>query len=695
MQFFAPAAPAPGDEEWTCGTCTYQNVRSARRCAVCGQAHRKQKKVTAVGLTGAPAAAGDMEAYAEGVASDGTMPSLSFSLSPRPSGVPSSGVAGALCPQPPTRQASALIPLEEYVISSSSGSDDEDDDRVRGVQELKPRMHLRRNASASAVRAGAKDDGTGDRRRGRKHKRYVILAHVRPIPRGAVAPSLAAEMERLRKSKQQPSLYGSLLDKYGGSHAGAMGNGIGAGLGAAVTSIGGTRGGLAAEANGATGRTASPPLARKRSLAAMADAIRHGKGAAKAAGGSGGVDAGVTASGGGGGRGRSKAWEKQQGLASLAFAGGAGNGKAGGSAKASPLATQRRGAAADGSGEVGLAGQSRKLAWPLALEDEREQSSPLPSAEPLTRKDDVLDPGSLPRAVVLSSFTSGLQGVRGDSVGLASVEIRAFADGAANVSWTYPPGNPGDCNAWIALVPEHRATDPSARTRFKMLTRNRVCGEVRFAPHELSKVANGKYRFALHAPTLGKMPALSAVFEIADGAPVGFGSADVAGGGLAPGCESELGAEDAATEKDAMDVSGDGSEDGDDSVDDVEGDDGNAVGDSDAEPEPGFDIQHRPWQDAVPDATMQARWVEVTPCAVVAEAAGTASGADARDTAVKREQSAEPAARGGERKSSYVFRLLNVLIPEGALATACARVLRAISSKPQPSTLVRARASVL
>ena len=43
----------------------------------------------------------------------------------------------------------------------------------------------------------------------------------------------------------------------------------------------------------------------------------------------------------------------------------------------------------------------------------------------------------------------------------------------------YPHGNPGDCNAWLSLAPKHSAHEASARLKYKLITKNKVYGEVR------------------------------------------------------------------------------------------------------------------------------------------------------------------------------------------------------------------------
>ena len=62
-----------------------------------------------------------------------------------------------------------------------------------------------------------------------------------------------------------------------------------------------------------------------------------------------------------------------------------------------------------------------------------------------------------------------------------SLDIKHTGDDGIQAIWSYPTGNPGDCNAWICLAPAHRLSEASARQKYKLVTKNKVCGEVRCA----------------------------------------------------------------------------------------------------------------------------------------------------------------------------------------------------------------------
>ena len=64
-----------------------------------------------------------------------------------------------------------------------------------------------------------------------------------------------------------------------------------------------------------------------------------------------------------------------------------------------------------------------------------------------------------------------------------SLDIKRKGEDGIHAIWSYPTGNPGDCNAWISLAPAHRVSEASARQKYKLVTKNKVCGEVRCAPH--------------------------------------------------------------------------------------------------------------------------------------------------------------------------------------------------------------------
>jgi hypothetical protein len=60
-----------------------------------------------------------------------------------------------------------------------------------------------------------------------------------------------------------------------------------------------------------------------------------------------------------------------------------------------------------------------------------------------------------------------------------SLDIKHKGGEGIHAIWSYPTGNPGDCNAWIAIAPAHRVSEASARQKYKLITKNKVCGEVR------------------------------------------------------------------------------------------------------------------------------------------------------------------------------------------------------------------------
>ena len=62
-----------------------------------------------------------------------------------------------------------------------------------------------------------------------------------------------------------------------------------------------------------------------------------------------------------------------------------------------------------------------------------------------------------------------------------SLDIKRKGGEGIHAIWSYPTGNPGDCNAWISIAPAHRVSEASARQKYKLVTKNKVCGEVRCA----------------------------------------------------------------------------------------------------------------------------------------------------------------------------------------------------------------------
>ena len=65
--------------------------------------------------------------------------------------------------------------------------------------------------------------------------------------------------------------------------------------------------------------------------------------------------------------------------------------------------------------------------------------------------------------------------------GTFSLDIKHKGGEGIHAIWSYPTGNPGDCNAWVSIAPADRVAEANARQKYKLLTKNKVCGEVRCA----------------------------------------------------------------------------------------------------------------------------------------------------------------------------------------------------------------------
>ena len=65
--------------------------------------------------------------------------------------------------------------------------------------------------------------------------------------------------------------------------------------------------------------------------------------------------------------------------------------------------------------------------------------------------------------------------------GTFSLDIKHKGGEGIHAIWSYPAGNPGDCNAWVSIAPADRVAEANARQKYKLLTKNKVCGEVRCA----------------------------------------------------------------------------------------------------------------------------------------------------------------------------------------------------------------------
>ena len=80
-----------------------------------------------------------------------------------------------------------------------------------------------------------------------------------------------------------------------------------------------------------------------------------------------------------------------------------------------------------------------------------------------------------------------------------SLDIKRKGGEGIHAIWSYPTGNPGDCNAWIAIAPAHRVSEASARQKYKLVTKNKVCGEVRCARNSAPPSAPPSSLDAMHS----------------------------------------------------------------------------------------------------------------------------------------------------------------------------------------------------
>ena len=75
-----------------------------------------------------------------------------------------------------------------------------------------------------------------------------------------------------------------------------------------------------------------------------------------------------------------------------------------------------------------------------------------------------------------------------------SLDIKRKGGEGIHAIWSYPTGNPGDCNAWISIAPAHRVSEASARQKYKLVTKNKVCGEVRCARDSMWGMGGSGFR---------------------------------------------------------------------------------------------------------------------------------------------------------------------------------------------------------
>jgi len=80
-----------------------------------------------------------------------------------------------------------------------------------------------------------------------------------------------------------------------------------------------------------------------------------------------------------------------------------------------------------------------------------------------------------------------------------SLHIKTADETGVVVLWSFPTANPGDCSAWISLAPAALVTEASARSKFKLITKNKMFGECRFSWAEMMRLRDGRYAFGLLA----------------------------------------------------------------------------------------------------------------------------------------------------------------------------------------------------
>jgi chemotaxis protein histidine kinase CheA len=85
----------------------------------------------------------------------------------------------------------------------------------------------------------------------------------------------------------------------------------------------------------------------------------------------------------------------------------------------------------------------------------------------------------------------------------------------------FPTANPGNCSAWVSLAPAVSVYEASARVKFKLITKNKMFGEVKFSYAEVMKLRDGKYAFGFFATIDNTQLALAVTNAISkeDGSP--------------------------------------------------------------------------------------------------------------------------------------------------------------------------------
>ena len=90
-----------------------------------------------------------------------------------------------------------------------------------------------------------------------------------------------------------------------------------------------------------------------------------------------------------------------------------------------------------------------------------------------------------------------------------SLHVKNADEAGVVILWSFPTANPGNCSAWVSLAPALNVTEASARIKFKLITKNKMFGEVKFSWAEMMKLKDGAYAFGLHATMDGVQLALA------------------------------------------------------------------------------------------------------------------------------------------------------------------------------------------
>lgn len=129
-----------------------------------------------------------------------------------------------------------------------------------------------------------------------------------------------------------------------------------------------------------------------------------------------------------------------------------------------------------------------------------------------------------------SSLRVDLSDQGDDNPLVSAVEARSSHDGSVfqlrleprsmthlDLHWCFPPANPGSSGAWIGLFAAHEGVhEPRARLRFKLLTRDAVCGTLKWTSKQFAGLPDGEYVFALMADYGVESRALSQRFWLLD-----------------------------------------------------------------------------------------------------------------------------------------------------------------------------------